>query len=185
MKHFLFIIVITFAGLFSSYSYAQSVSDNVESKNILKFKNIPLTGDIKEFDKKMKDNNFIFIGDLYSSYNYIGLFYGRKVDAKVRYVPETKQVSSVVVIFPEKGDDATKLYEHLTKQLDKKYNAIKDLFSDGLLTFSYGDEYEIILSKGSQSNIVFLTYSNKAKSEERYFYQNKHEEWMSEHQNDL
>lgn len=178
-------IAIAFTGLFCSYSYAQSVSDNVESKKILKFKNIPLTGDIKEFDLKMKDNNFIFIGGLYSSYNYIGLFYGRKVDAKVRYVPETKQVSSVVVIFPEKGDDATELYEHLTKQLDKKYNAVKDLSGNGLLIFSYGEEYEITLSKGIQSNTIFLTYSNKAKSEERYFYQNKHKEWMSEHQKDL
>lgn len=185
MKHFLCIIAITFTGLICTYSYAQSVSDNVESKKILKFKNIPLTGEIKEFDLKMKDNNFIFIGDLYSSYNYIGLFYGRKVDAKVMYVPETKQVSSVVVIFPEKGDDATKLYEHLATQLNKKYNARKKMFVDGLLTFSYGEEFEITLSKGIQGNVIFLTYSNKAKSEERYFYQNKHEEWMSEHQKDL
>ena len=27
--------------------------------------------------------------------------YGRKVDAKVQYVPETKQVSKVVVVFPK------------------------------------------------------------------------------------
>lgn len=56
------------------------------------------------------------------------------------------------------------------------------MFVDGLLTFSYGEEFEITLSKGIQGNVIFLTYSNKAKSEERYFYQNKHEEWMSEHQ---
>lgn len=37
----------------------------------------------------------------------------------------------------------------------------------------------IILVKG------FLNYTNKAKSEERYYYQNKHTEWMTEHQNDL
>lgn len=185
MKHLVYVLISIWASLFCSYTYAQSIFDNVESRKILKFKNIPLTGDIKEFDIKMKDNNFIFIGDLYSSYNYIGLFYGRKVDAKVQYVPEANQVSSVIVIFPEKGDDATKLYEHLAKQLCKKYNAIKDLSGDGLLTYSYGEEYKITLSIGNQSNIVFLTYSNKAKSEERYFYQNKHKEWMSEHQKDL
>ena len=32
--------------------------------------------------------------------------YGRKVDAKVQYVPETKQVSKVVVVFPEVGEEA-------------------------------------------------------------------------------
>ena len=38
----------------------------------------------------MRDENFIFIGNLYSTYNYIGMFYLLKVDAKVQYVPETK-----------------------------------------------------------------------------------------------
>ena len=32
--------------------------------------------------------------------------YGRKVNAKVQYVPETKQVSKVVVVFPEVGEEA-------------------------------------------------------------------------------
>ena len=35
--------------------------------------------------------------------------YGRKVDAKVQYVPETKQVSKVVVVFPEVGEEANYL----------------------------------------------------------------------------
>ena len=35
--------------------------------------------------------------------------YGRKVDAKVQYVPETKQVSKVVVVFPEIGEEANYL----------------------------------------------------------------------------
>lgn len=54
----------------------------------------------------MRDENFIFIGNLYSTYNYIGMFYLLKVDAKVQYVPETKQVSKVVVVFPEVGEEA-------------------------------------------------------------------------------
>ena len=185
MKRLFFVLTVILAGLFSSYSNAQSIYSNVEDSKILKFKNIPIIGDIKEFDVKMKDNNFIFIGDLYSTYNYIGLFYGRKVDVKVQYVPISNQVSRVVVFFPEKGDDATKLYEHLTKQLDKKYNTRTDSFVDGLLVWTYGKEYEITLSKGRQSDTVSLSYSNKVKSEERYFYQNKHTEWMSEHQKDL
>nr|WP_302753581.1 hypothetical protein [uncultured Prevotella sp.] len=36
--------------------------------------------------------------------------YGRKVDAKVQYVPETKQVSKVVVVFPEVGEEANYLF---------------------------------------------------------------------------
>ena len=35
--------------------------------------------------------------------------YGRKVDAKVQYVPETKQVSKVVVVFPKVGEEANYL----------------------------------------------------------------------------
>ena len=35
--------------------------------------------------------------------------YGRKVDTKVQYVPETKQVSKVVVVFPEVGEEANYL----------------------------------------------------------------------------
>lgn len=35
--------------------------------------------------------------------------YGRNVDAKVQYVPETKQVSKVVVVFPEVGEEANYL----------------------------------------------------------------------------
>ena len=35
--------------------------------------------------------------------------YGRNVDAKVQYVPETKQVSKVVVVFPEVGEEASYL----------------------------------------------------------------------------
>ena len=46
---------------------------------------------------------------LYSTYNYIGMFYLLKVDAKVQYVPETKQVSKVVVVFPEVGEEANYL----------------------------------------------------------------------------
>ena len=102
MKRLFFVLTVVLAGLFSSYSNAQSLSGNVEDSKILRFKNIPIIGDIKEFDVKMKDNNFIFIGDLYSTYNYIGLFYGRKVDVKVQYVPISNQVSRVVVFFPEK-----------------------------------------------------------------------------------
>ena len=113
-------------------------------------------------------------------------FHGRKVDAKVQYVPETKQVSKVVVVFPEVGEEANDLYEHLIKQLDKKYRTRQENFGDDeLLIWSYGREYEIILSKDHSSKKVFLNYTNKAKSEERYYYQNKHAEWMTEHQNDL
>lgn len=113
------------------------------------------------------------------------MFYGRKVDAKVQYVPETKQVSKVVVVFPEVGEEANELYEHLIKQLDKKYRTRQENFGVDELIWSYGREYEIILSKNHSSKKVFLNYTNKAKSEERYYYQNKHTEWMTEHQNDL
>ena len=40
----------------------------------------------------MRDKNFIFIVNLYSTYNYIGMFYGRKFDAKVQYVTYNKKV---------------------------------------------------------------------------------------------
>lgn len=104
----------------------------------------------------MRDKNFIFIGNLYSAYNYIGMFYGRKVDVKVQYVPETKQVSKVVVVFPEVGEEANDLYEHLIKQLDKKYRTRQEDFGvDDLLIWSYGREYEIILSKNHSSKKVF------------------------------
>ena len=72
------------------------------------------------------------------------------------------------------------------KQLDKKYRTRQEYFGvDDLLRWSYGREYEIILSKNHSSKKVFLNYTNKAKSEERYYYQNKHTEWITEHQNDL
>lgn len=187
MKRLLLTFAIILQGMTLAQSYAQSHAvNNTDSIEILKFKNIPIKGNIKDFDLKMRDENFIFIGNLYSTYNYIGMFYGRKVDAKVQYVPETKQVSKVVVVFPEVGEEANDLYEHLIKQLDKKYRTRQENFGDDeLLIWSYGREYEIILSKGHSSKKVFLNYTNKAKSEERYYYQNKHAEWMTEHQNDL
>ena len=168
MKRLLLTFVIILQGMLLAQSYAQSHTfDNTDSTEILKFKNIPIKGNIKEFDLKMRDKNFIFIGNLYSTYNYIGMFYGRKVDAKVQYVPETKQVSQVVVVFPEVGEEANNLYEHLTKLLDKKYRTRQENFGDDeLLIWSYGREYEIILSKSHSSKKVFLNYTKKAKSEE-------------------
>lgn len=116
MKRLLLTFAIILQGMTLAQSYAQSHTvNNTDGTEILKFKNIPIKGNIKEFDLKMRDKNFIFIGNLYSTYNYIGMFYGRKVDAKVQYVPETKQVSKVIVVFPEVGEEANNLYEHLTK----------------------------------------------------------------------
>ena len=109
MKRLLLTFAIILQGLIFAQSYAQShIFNNTDSTEILKFKNIPIKGNIKEFDLKMRNKNFIFIGNLYSTYNYIGMFYGRKVDAKVLYVPETKQVSKVVVVFPEVGEEDRK-----------------------------------------------------------------------------
>ena len=45
----------------------------------------------------------------FSAKNIIMKSYGRKVDAKVQYVPETKKVSKVVVVFPEVGEEANYL----------------------------------------------------------------------------
>lgn len=126
MKRLLLTFAIILQGMTLAQSYAQSHTvNNTTGTEILKFKNIPIKGNIKDFDLKMRDENFIFIGNLYSTYNYIGMFYGRKVDAKVQYVPETKQVSKVVVVFPEVGEEANELYEHLIKQLDNLIKSIE------------------------------------------------------------
>lgn len=126
MKRLLLTFAIILQGMTLAQSYAQSHTvNNTTGTEILKFKNIPIKGNIKDFDLKMRDENFIFIGNLYSTYNYIGMFYGRKVDAKVLYVPETKQVSKVVVVFPEVGEEANELYEHLIKQLDNLIKSIE------------------------------------------------------------
>lgn len=159
--------------------------NGLHAQEILKFKDIPIVGNIEDFNHQMKEKNYIFLSDLYHSYHYFGMFYGRKVDISVGYVPETKQVSGVSVNFPETGDKADKLYDGLTKQLDKKYNSRKETYVSGLLIWTYGKEYEITLSRGEQTKKVSLSYNHKAKSEERYFYQNKHLEIFGEHQKDL
>lgn len=83
MKRLLLTFAIILQGMTLAQSYAQSHAvNNIDSIEILKFKNIPIKGNIKDFDLKMRDENFIFIGNLYSTYNYIGMFYGRKVHIK-------------------------------------------------------------------------------------------------------
>ena len=100
MKRLLLTFAIILQGMTLTQAYAQSHAvNNTDSIEILKFKNIPIKCNVKDFDLKMRDENFIFIGNLYSTYNYIGMFYGRKVDAKVQYVPETKQVSKEALSF--------------------------------------------------------------------------------------
>lgn len=79
MKRLLLTFAIILQGMTLAQSYAQlRIVNNTDGTEILKFKNIPIKGNIKDFDLKMRDENFIFIGNLYSTYNYIGMFYGRK-----------------------------------------------------------------------------------------------------------
>lgn len=83
MKRLLLTFAIILQGMTLAQSYAQSHAvNNIDSIEILKFKNIPIKGNIKDFDLKMRDENFIFIGNLYSTYNYIGMFFPWKVHIK-------------------------------------------------------------------------------------------------------
>ena len=85
MKRLLLTFAIILQGMTLAQSYAQSHSvNNIDSIEILKFKNIPIKGNIKDFDLKMRDENFIFIGNLYSTYNYIGMFYGKRMTKKAK-----------------------------------------------------------------------------------------------------
>jgi len=66
MKRLLLTFAIILQGMTLAQSYAQSHAvNNTDSIEILKFKNIPIKGNIKDFDLKMRDENFIFIGNLY------------------------------------------------------------------------------------------------------------------------
>ena len=47
--------------------------------------------------------------------------YGRKVDAKVQYVPETKQISKVVVVYPEVGEEANYLFSCFQWDKDSEF----------------------------------------------------------------
>ena len=58
MKRLLLTFAIILQGMTLAQSYAQSHTvNNTDGTEILKFKNIPIKGNIKEFDLKMRDKN--------------------------------------------------------------------------------------------------------------------------------
>lgn len=160
---------------------------NVNAQDILKFKGIPIIGKIDDFNKAMNEKNFISLGTVQARYEYLGLFYGRKVDAYVGFIPSSREVTGVDVIFPEEGDDAIKLYNGLLKHLENKYKTKNEnlLGKDYWTDWNYGEKYGINLSIGEISHKVVLRYYNKEKDDEWLHYMFKNKECMSEHINDL
>ena len=94
---------------------------NIMAQDLLTFKGIPIEGSLAEFKKKLKTNDFIWVGQENNISMFSGTFTGKQVRLGVMATDDNKEVLGVIVRFKPLG---------FWEPLIDTYNYYKDLYTE-------------------------------------------------------